>query len=93
MRKNIYCFTACLKDSVYKGTLIEENVQALTAIDCLKQCNRHKDCKFWDMHNGNCKLHSDEGYLGAIPGYQGALGGPKDCSLLQHDPNGIKYFT
>ena len=72
-------FSVCLYSWKYiTGNVIEDNVVAETYQECLKKCKEDDDCRFWDFHNGNCRLLSNEGN-GPISGYDGSVAGKKNC--------------
>ena len=48
----------------------------------MNECNEDDICNFWDFHDGNCRLLSNEGN-GPISGYDGAVGGRKNCMKIE----------
>ena len=75
----LWMFSVCLQSWKYiTGNVIEDNVVAETYQECLNKCRVDEDCRFWDFHNRNCRLLSNEGN-GPVSGYDGAVAGKKNC--------------
>ena len=88
-KKKTVIYLDCSRHNIYKsGTLHKENVGVLTAIQCLDECIKDDECKYWDMYEKNCRLFS--GQIGRLEsGYGGALAGTKSCLLRENGPKGI----
>ena len=85
-------FIACLESWKFvTGTVLQNNVGVQNAQECLIKCNSDVNCKFWDYHEAQCRLLSDEGN-GPKPGFEGAVSGKKNCLIIKSGPTRkIKY--
>ena len=64
----------------HKGNMVNDDADASTSKECLNQCNRVENCKFWDFDTKKrtCRLRSDSGGAGRIVS-QSHYGGHKFC--------------
>ena len=53
--------------------------------ECLNKCNLEENCKFWDFHEGKCRLLLDEGE-GPKSGYDGSVSGKKNFKRIKSGP-------